>query len=144
MLLFETNQKPMSLEEYLAKNAPRADMEDRVPIYYFAYEGAATQFYRLADARGWVVINAGREYDEELLQRYAQENHRTVALARLDATDDPILFERLDSDEQQRFRPIEDAVESQLRRVAGLTNVLVRTRRFVPTELPAVIIVTAE
>ena len=144
MLLFETNKGYIPLDEYLTKNASRTDLDNRVPIYYFAYEGAAAQFYRLADARGWVVINAGLEYDEELLIRYGQENQNTVHLERLDATDDPVLFERLNPEEQNRFKNLELMVETQLRHHAGLGNVVVRTRRFPPPDLPAVVIVTPE
>src|SRR5262249_2666402 len=118
------------------------DVGNRVPIYYFAYDGAAAQFYRLADARGWVVINAGLQYDEELLERYARQNAGTVDLRRLDATDDPALFQRIEPDEHRRSRRLEEDIETPLRRLAGLTNVSVRTRRFAPPELPAVILMS--
>ena len=52
-LLFESNQGPISLEEYLSKNSPRADKNGKVPIYYFSYSGGAGQFFRLA-RRAWL------------------------------------------------------------------------------------------
>jgi molecular chaperone HtpG len=143
MLLFETNKGLMSLQDYLTKNAPRPETENKAPIYYFAYHGAATQFYRLAGARGWVVINAGRRFDEELLEQYAKRYHRTVHLERLDATDDPELFQRLDRTDEERFRQLELDMEGHLHRL-GLINVSVRMRRFAPSDLPAVIILTPE
>lgn len=143
MLLVETNKGKMSLDDYLTKNAPKAGTENRVPIYYFAYQGAAAQFYRLADARGWVVINAGQRFEEELLEKYGRRNPRTVHLERLDATDDPELFQPLGETEAQAFRQLELDMEGHLRRL-GLSNTSVRMRRFVPPELPAVIILTPE
>jgi molecular chaperone HtpG len=143
LLLFDTNRGPMSLQEYLTKNAPRPETENKAPIYYFAYHGASAQFYRLADARGWVVINAGQAFEEELLEKYGQLKHQTVHLERLDATDDPELFKRLDQADQENFRQLELDMEGHLHRV-GLPNVAVRMRRFAPADLPAVLILTPE
>ncbi|MBD2681739.1 MULTISPECIES: ATP-binding protein [Nostoc] len=145
LLLFETNRGEMSLREYLGKNATRKDKdaESKAPLYYFAYGGAAAQFYKLADARDWVVINAGSSFEEELLEKYAQTNHRTIYLERLDATDDPELFQRLNQKEEERFRQLELDLEGNLRRF-GVNNVSVRMRRFDPASLPAVIILTPE
>jgi len=118
-------------------------MGNKSPIYYFAYRGAATQFYRLADARGWVVINAGHSFEAELLEKYAKLHKDEVHLERLDATDDPELFLRLEADEQARFRQLELDMEGHLFR-SGVENVRVQMRRFAPTDLPAVIIQTPE
>ena len=143
MLLVETNKGQMSLQDYLTKNAPKPGTDNKAPIYYFAYQGAAAQFYRLADARSWVVINAGQRFEEELLEKYARRNDLTVHLERLDATDDPELFQRLDKIEEERFRQLELDMEGHLRRL-GLSNTSVRMRRFAPSDLPAVIILTPE
>lgn len=144
LLLFQTNAKAnnglMSLEDYLTKNRAR---NDKAPIYYFAYMGAAAQFYKLADARGWVVINAGGRFEEELLIKYGKVHHRTVHLERLDATDDEELFQRLETTEAEKFRQLELDLEKGLR-LSGLTNVLVQMRRFDPKDLPSVIIVSPE
>ncbi|ACZ88466.1 ATP-binding protein [Streptosporangium roseum] len=143
LLLFETNRNLMSLEEYLTKNAPRPETGNKAPIYYFAFAGAAAQFYRLADATGWCVINAGAEFDEALLEKYSMYNAGRVWLQRLDATDDPAIFQRLSREEEESFRQLEANAEWALRR-AGVTNIDVRMRRFAPPELPAVIILTPE
>ncbi|MBA3240066.1 MAG: ATP-binding protein [Acidobacteria bacterium] len=142
MLLFETNRGQISLRQYLGLNEPKAD-DTRAPVYYFAYSGAATQFYRLADARGWVVINAGYSFEAELLKKYAGRHPERVRLERLDATDDPELFLRLDADEQERYRSLELDMEGHLYR-CGIGNVRVQMRRFSPADLPAIIIQTAE
>jgi HSP90 family molecular chaperone len=142
-LLFETNKGSMSLRQYLTKNQPRADRNGKSPIYFFGHKGAAAQFYRLADARGWVVINAGYRFDEQLLEKFAERNKRTVHLQALDSTDDAELFQRLEIAEQERFQQFELDMEVELRR-CGLSNVAVQMRRFVPAELPSVIILTPE
>jgi molecular chaperone HtpG len=141
LLLFETNRGRLSLHDYLTKNAPRPETDGKAPIYYFAAQGAGTQFNRLAEATGWCVINAGGEFDAELLEKYAQRHTGRVWLQRLDATDDAAIFQRLNSDEEERFRSLEFDMEGVLRRF-GVTTIAVRMRRFAPVELPAVIILT--
>ncbi|HYE16702.1 MAG TPA: ATP-binding protein [Pyrinomonadaceae bacterium] len=143
LLLFETNRGMMSLRQYVAEAAAFSEPGRETPVYYFAYRGAATQFYRLAAARGWAVINAGYSFEEELLKKYAARHAGRVRLERLDATDDPELFARLAEGEQERFRQLELDMEGHLRR-SGSGNVRVQVRRFQPSELPAVIIETPE
>jgi molecular chaperone HtpG len=143
LLLFETSRGLMSLRQYLAENAEHAGEDGRVPVYYFAYRGAATQFYRLAEARGWAVVNAGYAFEEDLLRKYAARHADRVRLERIDATDDPELFGRLDADEEELFRQLELDVEGHLFR-SGARDVRVQVRRFSPPDLPAVIIETAE
>ncbi|HZI19301.1 MAG TPA: ATP-binding protein [Pyrinomonadaceae bacterium] len=143
LLLFETSRGLMSLRQYLAENAGHAGEDGRVPVYYFAYRGAAAQFYRLAEARGWAVVNAGYSFEEDLLRKYASLNPGRVRLERIDATDDPELFGRLSAREEEAFRQLELDVEGHLFR-AGARDVRVQVRRFSPAELPAVIIETPE
>ena len=142
LLLFETNRGMMSLARYVAEAAARSDAgREETPLYYFAYRGAATQFYRLAEARGWVVINAGYSFEEDLLKKYAGRHAGRVRLERLDATDDPELFGRLTEAEQEQFRQLELDMEGHLPR-AGAEGLRVQVRRFEPADLPAVIIET--
>lgn len=143
MLLFETNRGMMSLRQYAAEAAARSEPGRETPLYYFAYRGAATQFYRLAAARGLVVINAGYSFEEELLRKYAARHAGAVRLERLDATDDPGLFARLADGEAEQFRQLELDLEGHILR-AGAPHVRVQVRRFEPAELPAVIIETPE
>ena len=143
LLLFETNRGMMSLRQYLAHSAALSEPGRETPVYYFAYRGAATQFYRLAAARGWVVVNAGYSFEEELLRKYAARHAGRVRLERLDATDDPELFARLGEAEREQFRQLELDVEGHLQR-SGASGVRVQVRRFRPAELPAVIIESPE
>ncbi|MBV9926157.1 MAG: ATP-binding protein [Acidobacteria bacterium] len=143
LLLFETNRGMMSLARYVAEAAARTTEGRETPLYYFAYRGAATQFYRLAEARDLLVINAGYTFEEELLRKYAGRHAGRVRLERLDATDDPGLFGRLSESEQEQFRQLELDMEGHLLR-SGAEEVRVQVRRFEPEDLPAVIIETAE
>ena len=140
-LVFETNSGHMTLAEYATKNARRPS--GLIPIYYFAYRGGEAVFYRLANAKGLVVVNAGRRFDEELLEKFVDSHSDTYELVRLDASDDPGLFERLERDEAARFTRLEVAIEGVLRR-NGAPEAHVRTRRYAPAELPALIVLTPE
>ncbi len=139
VLLFETNRGPLALQDYIAKNSPRADKEMRVPIYYFRHGDSAAQCYRLAEARDWVVINAGRVFEEELLKRYSEQNEHAVFLQAIDESDDPALFHRVpDNDPVEGVARILDAV---LRRgFGGGQEIRVQVRKFDPPELPAVLL----
>ncbi|MEM9218027.1 MAG: ATP-binding protein [Cyanobacteria bacterium P01_F01_bin.150] len=141
LLLFETNEGALSIREYLQK--AMSDRSAKTPIYYFAYREGAAQFYKLATARGWIVVNAGYQFEEKLLQKYAERHQHRVRLERLDVSDDPDLFQRLDPSEINQFRNLELDVEKTLRS-ANIANVMVQLRRFEPVSLPAVVIVSPE
>jgi molecular chaperone HtpG len=143
LLLVDTNKGLISLRDYLSRNPRRADKENKAAIYYFVHRSATSQFYRLADARGWVVINGSDRSEERVLEKYAKLNHRTIHLARIDDPDSPDLFESIGEEDQKLLRPLEIELESEIRR-RGFSSVLVRTRRFAPTDLPAVLITTPE
>ena len=139
LLLFRTNQGDMSLETYLTKNAPRADLGNRIPIYYFSSTGAATQFKRLADARGWSVVNAPYVFEEEFLRKYSEQKAATTTLVCLDVTDDPSLFQPVTPAEDEAFRPLVSEMQSHLIEI-GADNARVRMRRFLLNDIPAVIV----
>ena len=139
LLLFDTNQGTMSLEDYSTKNAARVDLGNRVPIYYFSYHGGSSQFYTLANARNWCVIDAGGQFDEQFLERYAETHHLTRALVRLDESDDPALFGRPTTERQTEFKRVESRLADLLHR-HGVGNVVVRLREFEPSTIPAVVV----
>ena len=131
LLLFRTNKGEMSLKEYLTKIAPNPTRNNKIPLYYFSNALGAAQAYKLADACGFVVINSGGRFEEELLEKYAGDNEPTVYLERLDATDNPALFHRLDTTAEVRFKQLEIDMEGMLRR-SGVSNLYVQTRQFSP------------
>ncbi len=142
LLLFETNQGLMSLDAYKTKNSPREDLGNKTPVYYFDHEGAKAQFYRLADENGWVVINAGRAFEANIINKFVNspQNHGALQEVRLHETDDPRLFKRLTSEEVQYFKQLELNMEGNLHRTQDLRNVVVEMRSYLPADVPAVII----
>lgn len=139
LLLFETNRGMMSLREYLPKNEQLPS--GRAPIYFFPYDDSSAQYYRLADAKNVVVINAGKRFDEEVLKKYAKKYDNRVELQQLDLLSDEVLFESLSAEEAVYYSPLEQEFTFALNR-SGL-NVKVETKRFLPSAIPAVIIETA-
>lgn len=142
-LIMETNKGHITMSEYLTKNSPRLDYNRRIPIYYFPYRGSSAQFYDLANARGWTVINAGGYFDEDFLRKYADSSSDKCELIDISQLDDPHIFERLTHDEQQPYRQFEDIFEGHLKRI-GVQDIIVRMRRFEPYNLPAILLGNTE
>lgn len=138
LLLFETNRGDLSLKQYLPEN-PLLD-NNRAPVYYFSHYDSAAQYYRMAEEKGLVVINAGKDYDEELLEKYG-ERHPEVILEKLNVLDTGIFFEELSEEIRTNFRPLEAEMSYHLNNELRL-NVVLSTKEYAPREVPAVIIET--
>lgn len=138
LLLFETNREDMSLREYLPLN-PLLD-DDKTPIYYFSHYDSAAQYYRMANEKGIVVINAGRNYDEELLEKYGNR-HPEIVLEKLNVLDKGIFFEELSVEERSKYRRLEERISFHLNNDLHL-NIVLSTKCYKPVEVPAVIIET--
>lgn len=137
LLLFETNQGDISLQNYIPMNSM---IDDKNPIYYFSHYDSAAQYYRMANEKGIIVINAGRNYDEELLEKYG-ERHPEVTLEKLNVLDKGIFFDELSSDERKPFRRLEERISYHLNHDLGI-NVMVNAKLYNPIAVPAVIIET--
>lgn len=137
LLLFETNQGDVSLQRYIPMNPL---IEGRNPIYYFSHYDSAAQYYRMANEKGLVVINAGRNYDEELLEKYG-EQHPEVTLEKLNVLDKGIFFDELSAEERLQFRRLEERMSYHLNHDLGL-NIVLNTKLYAPKAVPAVIIET--
>lgn len=137
LLLFETNQGDVSLQRYIPMNPL---IEGRNPIYYFSHYDSAAQYYRMANEKGLVVINAGRNYDEELLEKYG-EHHPEVTLEKLNVLDKGIFFDELSAEERLQFRRLEERMSYHLNHELGL-NIVLNTKLYAPKAVPAVIIET--
>ena len=137
LLLFETNQGDVSLQRYIPMNPL---IEGRNPIYYFSHYDSAAQYYRMANEKGLVVINAGRNYDEELLEKYG-EHHPEVTLEKLNVLDKGIFFDELSAEERLQFRRLEERMSYHLNHDLGL-NIVLNTKLYDPKAVPAVIIET--
>lgn len=139
LILFKTNKGKMQLRDYLTKNEPRLEYGKKIPIYYFSQSTSTSQFYALANAKNWVVIEASQIFDISFLKKYEEANSAIVILINLDTTDDPAIFEKLDEERTGQFHQLEIDLEGHLKRI-GVNNVLVRTRDFAPSDIPAIII----
>lgn len=137
LLLFETNQGDVSLQRYIPMNPL---IEGRNPIYYFSHYDSAAQYYRMANEKGLVVINAGRNYDEELLEKYG-EHHPEVTLEKLNVLDKGIFFDELSAEERLQFRRLEERMSYHLNHDLGL-NIVLNAKLYAPKAVPAVIIET--
>lgn len=137
LLLFETNQGDVSLQRYIPMNPL---IEGRNPIYYFSHYDSAAQYYRMANEKGLVVINAGRNYDKELLEKYG-EHHPEVTLEKLNVLDKGIFFDELSAEERLQFRRLEERMSYHLNHDLGL-NIVLNTKLYAPKAVPAVIIET--
>jgi molecular chaperone HtpG len=141
LLLFETNKGLKPLKDCLQADGDTSEAGAGSRLFYFAEKDAAPQFYRLAAARDWVVVNAGHLFEQEFLAKYAEDRAGSVRLVPLDSAAG--LFERPSLTGQDRQSRLELDVEAALRR-AGISNVLVRLRSFAPSSMPAIALSSAE
>ncbi len=140
-LLFETNRGLVSLADaFQASPAPDQRTE---AVFFFSDSGSAAQFYRMADARGMLVINASQIFEKQLLQKFVRTFHADRRLVALDESDDRVLFSAPTETSEQDCQRLEGRVESALARV-GLEHVTVQVRRFEPDTLPAVVLLSPE
>jgi molecular chaperone HtpG len=156
LLLFDTNRGLLSLGELFANGSGAAGESGeswrpqegegaqgaQPSVFYFSKPGAAPQFYRLADARGWTVINAGLLFEKELLEKYAQATGSVRRLVALDTSEDRALFEAAWSDEGACAR-VERGIEDSLAEL-GLDQVAVQVCRYLPESLPAVVLLSPD
>ncbi|GFO63246.1 ATP-binding protein [Geomonas paludis] len=133
-----TSRGTMTLRHCLA--AAREDAAGKaVPVlYYQKGEGAFSQFRRMAQSRGWLVVDASLPLDASLLKSYAGEHRGQVTLVRVDAGDPPGLFAALEPVQEERFRLLEGEIAGRLRRM-GVERLVVRTRSFEPADIPALV-----
>jgi molecular chaperone HtpG len=142
LLFFESNRGPICLRDAL--RAPRTlDDSGAVPLYYVSSEGVAPQYYRMAEARDWLILDAGRPIDEALLRKFSERRPGRVSLVALDSEERPELFAPLAAPEAEAYRSLELAVEAALRG-HGLGTFVVHARRFEPAALPAVVLATPQ
>ena len=140
LLVFDTNRGPKCLRELLLAPAS-VEESGAATIHYVSAQGAAAQYFRMAEGRGWNVIDAGKPLDEALLRKFAERNPERVWLVALDGDEETALFERLSADEGVRFRRLELSTERVLRG-GGLGAVVVKAARFDPANGPAMVLAT--
>jgi molecular chaperone HtpG len=135
-LPFETHQGNLTLPDFLARQPTGAN--GKKSLYFFTHEADANQFYVLCRARGLLVINAGRSFDEILIRRYADAYPAEIELKVLDRLENQSFYETLEREEQEAYAALERAVDRAL--AAQDIAVETRVRRFQPAELSAVLL----
>ena len=91
----------MTIPEYL-KLQKETDDEGRKVIYYFSEHDTRLQFYRLCQAKGVLVMNATRVFEEEFLEKYASMHSQDVILQRVDIAEGEVIFEPLSNVEGEQ------------------------------------------
>ena len=138
-LPFETNKGQLTLPEVC--NRQPAAVGKKTPLYYFSYGYDSNQFYELCEAKGLIAVNTGRQFDETLIRRYAEQNAATVELRQLDTLDSPDLYQALDPEEARGFYDLEAAIRRALQQVR-IDRVHPQTRRFAPATMSGVLLST--
>ncbi|HMA33855.1 MAG TPA: hypothetical protein VKY74_05180 [Chloroflexia bacterium] len=135
---FPTNRGLLNLGEYM-RQAPAVDTRPGHDLFYFSEAGSATQFYLLCDARGLLVINASDNFTEQFLRKYARRRPR-IRLHHLTVAGSAFLFEPLGRAEAAQFRPLELDFQALLPDTRSQARIV----RFLPADLPAVTVLTAD
>ncbi len=135
---FNTNRGTLTLREYLAR-AARVSDEPGADVFYFSEPGSAAQFNLLADARGLLVIDASSNFEEQFLRKYAKRQG-PMRLHHITVAGSTFLFEPLSREQAATFRRLELDFQALL----PDSRSQARTVRFLPAELPAVTMLTAD
>jgi molecular chaperone HtpG len=136
-LPFHTNDGVMSLEEYLKRQKPQPS--GRRPLYYFTYNCDEARFFQICSANGMLAINAGRLFDEPLIEKYANQQAGSVELQRLDHLNSRQIYAEVDIATTAQLRPLLTALVKVLTEL-GLPNIRPVLRAFAPDTLATVML----
>lgn len=136
-LPFHTNAGVLTLQEYVRRQEPLPN--GLVPIYYFSSQGDESQFFQVSAANGLLAINAGRFFDEAVLQRYAERRHDEVEARRMDFLNSRQLYADPTPETLAAFAPALEALAGTLK-ARDLPNVVPSLRDFAPDSLACVLI----
>jgi molecular chaperone HtpG len=128
----------ITIPEYLSLQKDR-DAEGRHVVYFISDPRAVMDFSALCEARGLIVLDLGWTHEEEFVERYVERIRNDIILQRVDIDDAPAIFQPLDSKERERYAVLEYHLQALLRKTNPFQNTVVRTERFVPDDIPAVL-----
>jgi molecular chaperone HtpG len=137
----------LTLPEYLKLQTEEEPMEDgqkRKVIYYISEQGAAQQFYRLCRAKGILAMNASLVFEEEFLKKWSAKYPEHAILRRVDIAEGGAIFEKLSENERKQYSDLEFHFSKLLDEVLSEQATIVRTERFGPSDIPAVLTQTAD
>jgi molecular chaperone HtpG len=136
-LPFHTNEGTLSLAEYLKRQTLLPS--GRKPIYYFPNDADETRFFQICSANGLLAINAGRFFDEAVLEKYADLHPAEVELRRLDHLNTRQLYAEPDAVTVDSFAGVMAALNKVLA-ARDLQNVVPVLRQFAPDSLAGVLL----
>jgi molecular chaperone HtpG len=101
---FETNRGVMNLRRYCEQSL-KLEQNHGYDIFYFGERESASRYYMLCDAKAMLVINAGRNFEEEFLEKYAKKRS-DIRLHSLSREGADFLFEQTSIDEESVFHQL--------------------------------------
>ena len=131
----------LTLPEYLEMQ--KETIDGKKVIYFISEKGAAPQFYHLCQAKGLLAVNAGLIFEETFLEKYV-EKHGDLILKRVDIAEGTAIFEPLSDEERVKYADIEFRLGALLRMTMPYQETTIRTERFDPSEIPAVVTQTED
>ena len=131
----------LTLPEYMEIQEETIDGQN--VIYFISEQGAAPQFYHLCQAKGLLAVNAGLAFEEEFLEKYV-EKHGDLILKRVDIAEGTAIFEPLPDEERVKYAGLEFRLDALLRVAMPYQETTIRTERFAPSEIPAVVTQTED
>ncbi|MEW6533585.1 MAG: ATP-binding protein [Thermodesulfobacteriota bacterium] len=137
----------LTMPEYLElqpKQELSEDGHNRKVIHYICESGAAPQFYRLCEARGILAVNAGFVFEEDFLEKWCERHTESVILRRVDVADGDVIFEKLSQGERVQYTDLEYHLSRILKQALPDQMTEVRTDKFAPSDIPAVLTETAD
>lgn len=133
IVLFQTDAGMINIQRYFEMSryskASGEPNDDKRYIFYFTTAGGVGQHAVLFAAKGLRVIDASQFPDDGFLQKYA-DRHDDVVAKRLDVSGG-FIFEELERRERKW---------AELEEVYGLHRIDAKVVRFVPEDIPAVLI----
>jgi hypothetical protein len=135
----------ISMKEYIDHQRALGRTADKsVIVNYFREAGATSQYYRLCQAKGLLVLSACAIFEEQFLQKYERRRSPQVALRRIDIVEGSDVFEALGDDERKNFLDLEYYMSTWLRGALPTQETTVTTERFAPESMPALITETRD
>jgi len=131
----------LTLPEYLGMQ--EETINGQKVIYFISELGAAPQFYHLCQAKELLAVNAGLAFEEEFLKKYV-EKHNDLILKRVDIAKSTAIFEPLPDEERVKYADIEFRLNALLRVAMPYQETTIKTERFAPSEIPAVVTQTED
>jgi molecular chaperone HtpG len=141
------SSRMLTIPEYLELQTQEEQTEDgqnRKVIYYISERGAAPQFHRLCQSKGILAIIASLIFEEELLKKWCLRYAESAVLRRVDIAEGGVIFAKLSEEERKQYSDLEFHFSNLLGHALPDQSILVRTEKFAPSDIPAVLTQTTD